>query len=408
MCENRPTRAAQGGAPRISSNQRLRSWLMLGVALLVSLGIAEGAVRVFAVMGGELGQRLSRYEISSATIPIELYGNNGFRQKPNRTFPYKNGVVAHSNAKGYRGPLVDFEKPPGTYRILLMGGSTTHGFGVVDDETIDAHLRRILSGRYSGVQFDVVNLAYDGYDSYQLLQRLQTDGIRFNPDMIIINSGINDVRNAHIQDLRLNDPRTNGWREVLRVLSEEEKDGVSWYRLAKQYSYLVRLPAFLVLIYEEQQTVKSQRTLVSPNSQAIENFDANIREISRMAKEIPAALILSTPASSLETLYKPMDTSTLSYWVVDAATTQRYRDALAQRLQKIVAELRGADVPAAYVSHRLAPGMFFDDCHLTSEGNRAEAMNLAQAAAPFIAQYFQEKSQMQSMPTRDSVNLLLK
>lgn len=381
----------QEGASTARCKKSMQYWLMLGLSLFVGLGIAEGVVRVFAVVDGELGHRLAKYEISPATMPIEAYGAHGFRQKPNRTFPYKNGTAAHSNAKGYRGPLVDLEKPPGTYRILLLGGSTTHGFDVNDEETIDAHLRRILSDRYPGIQCEVVNLAFDGYDSYQLLLRLQSDGVRFSPDMVIINSGINDVRNARISDLKLHDPRTNEWLEVLRLLSEEEKSGVSLYRLGKRYSYLIRLPAFLFLIYEEQRTVKNQRALITPNPQAIENFEVNIREISRIASEIRATLILSTPASSLESLYKPTDTSTLSYWIVDAATTQQYRAALARRMQKVVAELKAVGAPAAYVSHQLAPTMFFDDCHLTSEGNRAEAMNLAQVTAPFIESMFPDK-----------------
>ncbi len=365
MFEGRSAMPVQEGATTDLQKKSMQYWLMLGFSLFVGFGIAEGLVRVFAVFGGELGHRLAKYEISPATMPIEAYG-------------------AH-------GSLVALEKPPGTYRILLLGGSTTHGFDVNDEETIDAHLRRILSERYSGIQFEVVNLAYDGYDSYQLLLRLQSDGVRFNPDMIVINEGINDVRNAHISDLKFYDPRTNGWREVLRLLSEEEKSPVSLYRLAKRYSYLIRLPAFLSLIYEEQRTVKSQRALIAPNPQAIENFEVNIRDISRIASEIHATLILSTPASSLESLYKPTDTSTLSYWVIDAATTQQYRVALAKRMQKVVAELKAAGAPAAYVSHQLAPEMFFDDCHLTSEGNRAEAVNLAQVAAPFIEFLFPDK-----------------
>ena len=391
MFEGRSAMPVQEGATTDLQKKSMQYWLMLGFSLFVGFGIAEGVVRVFAVFGGELGHRLAKYEISPATMPIEAYGAHGFRQKPNQIFPYKNGTAAYSNSKGYRGPLVALEKPPGTYRILLLGGSTTHGFYVNDEETIDAHLRRILSERYSGIQFEVVNLAYDGYDSYQLLLRLQSDGVRFNPDMIVINEGINDVRNAHISDLKFYDPRTNGWREVLRLLGEEEKSAVSLYRLAKRYSYLIRLPAFLSLIYEEQRTVKSQRALIAPNPQAIENFEVNIRDISRIASEIHATLILSTPASSLESLYKPTDTSTLSYWVIDAATTQQYRVALAKRMQKVVAELKAAGAPAAYVSHQLAPEMFFDDCHLTSEGNRAEAVNLAQVAAPFIEFLFPDK-----------------
>ena len=59
-----------------------------------------------------------------------------------------------SNALAYRGP----ECPsPGTVRIILLGGSTTYGYGVNDDQTIDAYMRSLLPEHYPGRHFEVVN-----------------------------------------------------------------------------------------------------------------------------------------------------------------------------------------------------------------------------------------------------------
>jgi lysophospholipase L1-like esterase len=364
-------------------------WALLSLVVLV---LSEGGVRVFAMMSGELGDRLAGYIVTPETMPIESYGENGFRQKPNRTFTYRGGKIAHSNSQGYRGPLVSDVKGPDTYRIVLLGGSTTHGFGVNDEETIDAHLRRILSERYPGLRFEVVNLAYDGYDAYQLYQRMLSDGLRLNPDLVVVNSGINDVRNAHYPNLVFPDPRTNGWREVLAVLKQEEMNTRSVYRILKEHFYLVRLPAFLLKLYEEQQSVHVQRELITPNPQAADHFEQAVRGIVTLAESINAAVVLSTPASSLTSRYSPSDTSTLSYWVVDAATTQRYRDMLAVRLRRIVDELIGRSKSATYVSHQLPDRMFIDDCHLTSEGNFAEAQDFARAAEPFIELRFPEQT----------------
>jgi lysophospholipase L1-like esterase len=392
---SRPITASKIGLRQegvVENSRPRKSSVYMLLLLLITVIATEGSVRLFAYFGGELGTRLARYDISSETMPIELHSELGFRQKPNRMFHYPNGTTAHSNVRGYRGPLVNDVKLPGTYRIVLLGGSTTHGYGVNDGETIDAHLRTLLSDRYPGIRFEVINLAYDGYDAYQLYLRMQSDGVRWNPDMVIVNSGINDVRNAHISDLRYPDSRTNRWLEVLRSLNEEEKRGESLYKVLKRHSYFVRLPAFFLLLAEERGTVKDQRALTTPNPQAIEHFDASIRDIARIAAEIHVPLILSTPASALEVLHKPTDTSTLSYWVVNAETTQQYRNALAGRLVKIVDELKDHGLPAAYVAHKLPSGMFLDDCHLTSEGNLAEATNLAQAAAPYIESVFHGKN----------------
>ena len=60
-------------------------------------------------------------------------------------------------------------------------------------------MRDLLRTEYPGIRFDVVNLALDGYDSYQLLERLKSDGLGLSPDLVIVNSGINDVRNARFR-----------------------------------------------------------------------------------------------------------------------------------------------------------------------------------------------------------------
>ena len=52
-------------------------------------------------------------------------------------------------------------------------------------------------------RFEVVNLALGGYDAYQLFERMRTDGVHFAPDLLIINSGINDVRNALFAGLEI-------------------------------------------------------------------------------------------------------------------------------------------------------------------------------------------------------------
>jgi lysophospholipase L1-like esterase len=364
----------------------LKFCCLVTVSLIFGLTMAELGVRCYALIGGALGKRLAQFDFDPIAVPIKAYGKYGYRQKPNRTFPYGNGAFAHSNERGYRGPVVADTKQANTIRIILLGGSTTHGFGVPDDGTIDSHLRRILNKRFPDSQFEAVNIAYDGYDSYQQLLRMETDGVRLSPDIVIVNSGINDVRNAHIPDLTYPDPRTNGWRQVLASVAEEEANGSSVWTLAKRYSYFIRLPVFLHSIYNERQLIKQQRGLVQPNLRAIDNFEINLREIARLGKMVGAELIFSTPPSSLSERYKPTDTSTVSYWVVDAGTTQVFRDLIAKKMRQVA-----FDVKAGYVYQSLRPELFLDDCHLTSEGNLAVANNFADAITPLVESKIKER-----------------
>lgn len=365
-----------------------KSLILICISVAVGLAGAELIVRAYSVMGGELGQRLQNYDFNPSNMPVESYSEDGYRQKPNAIFRYRNGTSANANAQGFRGPVVSDTKPQGTFRIILLGGSTTHGWNVNDDQTIDAYLRQALAKKFPSVNIEVVNLAFDGYDSYQLYLRMRSDGLRFRPDLVIVNEGVNDVRNAHITDLKYPDTRTNGWFEVLASMKQEGTDGPNMWTLAKHYSYLVRVAAFVRHLNYERQVRTKQRTLVKPNPWAVDYFETSLRGIGGLARGIGASIIFSTPPSSLQTRYRPTDTSDISYWVVDAATTQSFRDSLAQRMRLVAADLNGPDHRVNYVSHNVPPEGFMDDCHLTSNGNQIVANNLALAATPFIESAF--------------------
>ena len=49
------------------------------------------------------------------------------------------------NALGFRGPIFSEIKPPNTYRIFMVGGSTTFGNGVYDNETPPYVLQKNLT-----------------------------------------------------------------------------------------------------------------------------------------------------------------------------------------------------------------------------------------------------------------------
>jgi lysophospholipase L1-like esterase len=273
---------------------------------------------------------------------------------------------------GDRGPEVSIAKPPGTYRVVLLGGSTTHGYGVDNHDTIDAHMRDILQERFPERQFEVVNLAFGGYDSYQVYERLRVDALPLQPDLVVINSGINDVRNSVFSALTVPDKRTLSWEANFEVQRREAAEGGPslWTRFT-HHSYLARLPSYFRYRLRIPGVVQRNQTTL-PKPSAIEYFATNIRGAAELALQAGANVILSTPASSLPTRYEPTDTSTRGYWVIDAATTEAYRERLGDRMRKI-AESLGPEGAVPYVQFNLPPNLFLDDCHLTTEGNRRVA-----------------------------------
>jgi hypothetical protein len=356
--------------------------LAVSAGLLVGLLLAEALLRVAALAGVEAAVRVSRRD--PFALLYEPFGNFGYRERPGWHERYQNGAVAMFNAAGYRGPIVDTAKPPGTYRILLLGGSTTFGYGVNDDDTIDAHMRRLLPARYPGLCFDVVNLALGGYDSYQDYERMRVDGTRFIPDLVVINSGINDVRNAQYARLgKPPDPRTLFWEPVMRTMREEARDGLHLSTRAKHYSYLARVPGYVKEIMGQRQGLKVIRT-TQPDSSAVDYFGINLNRTVDLAAGVGAAVILSKPPSALSIRNRPSDPPEKSYWIRDAGTTEEYRKRLAIRMRETAERQRVAGRRIRYIAPELALEEFLDDAHLTAAGNRSMARYFIEAAAPFI------------------------
>ena len=96
------------------------------------------------------------------------------------------------NKWGFRGPYVEKEKPDFIYRIVTLGGSTTAG-KYENAQTYPRLLERMLNGKDNGVTYQVLNFGVWGYNSCDLKTIYKKEVVGFDPDMIIIMSGWNDI-----------------------------------------------------------------------------------------------------------------------------------------------------------------------------------------------------------------------
>ncbi|HWO87539.1 MAG TPA: SGNH/GDSL hydrolase family protein [Gemmatimonadales bacterium] len=357
----------------VASSPRATDRLALKIAgsialVAASVALGEAALRVAVRIQPSLRSLFP----DPLEVTVEPQGRFGFRPRPGSKHRYANGSVATTNDLGYRGPTVTIPKPVGTVRILLLGGSTTHGWGVGDSETIDAHMRELFLTMCPGGRFEVVNLAFDGYDSYQLFERLRSDGLRLEPDFVIVNAGINDVYNAKFPNLGDPDPRTLTWEPVLQRLREDQRRGrPGLWSLAKHYSYVARVPSMIRLVAARRAQAKATVT-VTGYPDAADNFQRNLL---RIAELLPPSVpvLFSTPPSALRDHFDPTRMQPRSYWLADVSSTQAYRDTLAARAKAVAGALRSNGRQAAYVAPQLDGHLFLDDAHLTGPGNRAVA-----------------------------------
>jgi lysophospholipase L1-like esterase len=159
---------------------------LAAVSLLVALLVAEGAVRVL-LPGGQ----------ATGYAPVRTDRRDG---RP-------------INSKGYR----DFEravaKPEGVRRAVCIGDSFTWGVSVLFDDAWPQRVERALT-RERGERWEAVNLAEPGLNAVQEASRLASEGLAYEPDVVIVAYVLNDSEDETAAEAR----RAADWVEERRRL----------------------------------------------------------------------------------------------------------------------------------------------------------------------------------------------
>ena len=106
--------------------------------------------------------------------------------------------IMRINNQGFRGEDFDEEKNENVFRVITIGGSTTFGSGVKDDQTYSYLLQEIFN-RNPEVNVEVINLGIAGGWSYTEIELINEKAINFEPDLIIVYDGWNDVISSKLE-----------------------------------------------------------------------------------------------------------------------------------------------------------------------------------------------------------------
>ena len=120
------------------------------------------------------------------------------------------GALYETNSAGFRGRERTREKPPGTFRIAVIGDSFAMGWNVNEADTYAAQLEASLRAR--GVDVEVLNFGLAGLDAVVAVERFHALALRYDPDLVIYGFTLNDVENAHYR------PSAPHFAEVQRAL----------------------------------------------------------------------------------------------------------------------------------------------------------------------------------------------
>jgi lysophospholipase L1-like esterase len=170
-------------------------------AILVAVSVCEMAVRV-------LLRSPPMIRFSALAAAVDEPGGGGhlddvfqrdadrfWRLVENVRLPDDGGALVGviSNSRGLRDPReIPFEKPPGDVRVLFLGDSTTFGWLLRHDETIVHQTEQRLRERFPARDIACLNAGVPGYTSFQGWRYLESEGLRYQPDLVVASFGFND------------------------------------------------------------------------------------------------------------------------------------------------------------------------------------------------------------------------
>lgn len=165
-----------------------RKVVYLAVVVLVTLGICEGGLRLrawFKYGSAAVGVRdpmLVRDEAANLWVPRPGYEVKGAN------------IHIRINSLGFRGDEFTRAKPPGTFRIVCLGASTTFSAEVSSNQATWPHrLQEKLREAYPGRKIEVINAAVGGYVADDNLRNLTHRILPLDPDLVIYYEANNEI-----------------------------------------------------------------------------------------------------------------------------------------------------------------------------------------------------------------------
>jgi len=184
--ESPRTGIAVGGWRSIFANLAI-----LLTTVVLFCGAMELSLRNFFARSLDFSMEMWKYA-STLKHPVSN-PDLSFAHVPNRS-AFLMGVPVSINSHGLRDREFSETKPPGVCRIVMLGDSTTFGWGVPAEQTVAKILERELNGSGTpGGRFEVLNAGVGNYGTVQEYNHYLTYDRQFRPDMVVLEYFINDA-----------------------------------------------------------------------------------------------------------------------------------------------------------------------------------------------------------------------
>ncbi len=173
--------------------------IVLGIVL--GLALAEGVAHIWLkvmVYPQESADASDLRVLRSNAGRWQEHPYTNYMPRPGYTLKMGGSLVSQHNSLGFRGGEFAREKPAGTFRIAMIGGSAVYSSRIMRDwQSIPSQLQSIL--KHKGYRrIEVINAGVSGQSTAEALSHLQFRILELSPDLVIVYEAINDLHNRYV------------------------------------------------------------------------------------------------------------------------------------------------------------------------------------------------------------------
>ncbi|MFT4581546.1 MAG: lysophospholipase L1-like esterase [Gammaproteobacteria bacterium] len=332
------------------------------------------------------------YVMSGANRLIDLDGSKAWGEKAAEE---SSDLSIFINRNGYRRPSFEVRKPPGVYRIIVVGGSAVFDQNVGDSLTDHTNswpnrVEALLEQR-GFKHVEVINAGIPGQTSADSLARIYTQLWTYEPDMLVVYHGWNDFKFWHtievtpetplielVQPFNANDNPFMYYRgRVDRLFSSSQLYvclRTRYFRWRWQPSYEGAVP-------------KNVQVTNTYGSYGPRQYQLNLALIARAASAIGARPVLVKQATLVVSENLADDRARIGYGyqsLEHAAIVRAFQHSY--RIIEETAKHTGALVVDPTEITNGKSELFSDHVHTTPAGSEKLAAIVAAAVAPFETQ----------------------
>ncbi len=168
--------------------------------ILASLVVVVFGVVVFFGLF-EIGARIVFHNSMDFDVEMWKYATTVKRKADSPNIAHEHRPGAHAflmgvdvaiNSHKLRDREIDFAKPAGIRRVLMLGDSLTFGWGVPAEATTSRLLEKALNAS-GDKSWQVINAGVGNYNTAQEVAYFMREGHRYDPDVVVLNYFINDA-----------------------------------------------------------------------------------------------------------------------------------------------------------------------------------------------------------------------